>query len=196
MKKDTGTHSTREITSLLKAWTKGDQEALNELVPLVQAELHRIASRYMSNERPGHVLQTTALVNEAYVRLIDWDNVRWQNRAHFFAVAAQIMRRILVDFARSGSRKKRGGKGLQVCLDDVVLASPKGDFDLIALDHALDKLAVLDSRQSRAVELRYFGGLSNEEVAEVLHLSTATVKRDITLARVWLLREISTKESQ
>jgi len=183
--------TTREITQLLQAWSEGDKAALDELVPLVQTELHRLAKRYMRRERAGHTLQTTALVNEAYLRLIDWNNMKWQNRAHFFAVAAQLMRRILVDFARSGSRKKRGAKPRQVSLDNIAPVFIQPDFDVIALDLALQKLATLDSRQSKVVELRFFGGLSNEEIGVVLDISVATVKRDLTLAKVWLLRELS-----
>ncbi len=183
--------STMEITHLLQAWSDGDKAALDELVPLVQTELHRLAKRYMARERDGHTLQTTALVNEAYLRLIDWNNVKWQNRAHFFGVAAKLMRRILVDFARSGNRLKRGGRARHVSLDDVAVVSYGRDFDLLALDLALEKLATLDSRQSRVLELRFFGGLSNEEIAEVTKVSLATLKRDLTLAKVWLLRELS-----
>jgi RNA polymerase sigma factor (TIGR02999 family) len=182
--------STHEITQLLRAWSDGDRAALDELIPLVQAELHRLARRYMSQERPGHTLQTTALVNEAYLRLIDWEAVKWQNRAHFFGVAAQLMRRILVDFARSRNRSKRGGQVHQVSLDEVAVVSAERDTDFIALDFALEKLAILDRRQSQIVELRFFGGLAIEEIAEVLHISPATVKRDLTLAKVWLLREL------
>lgn len=182
--------STHEITQLLQAWSDGDREALDELIPLVQAELHRLARRYMSQERPGHTLQTTALVNEAYLRLIDWEAVKWQNRAHFFGVAAQLMRRILVDFARSRNRSKRGGDAHHISLDDVAVVSAEPDADFIALDFALEKLAALDRRQSQVVELRFFGGLSIEEIAEVLRVSPATVKRDLTLAKVWLLREL------
>jgi RNA polymerase sigma factor (TIGR02999 family) len=183
--------SLHEVTQLLKSWSEGNQEALDELVPLVHAELHRLARHYMRNERPGHTLQTTELVNEAYVRLIDWKNVRWQNRAHFFGVAAQIMRRILVDFARSRASAKKGGGKQCVSLSEAMTISPERGEDLIALDDALQSLAELDSRKSRIVELRFFGGLSVEETAEVLKISARTVMRDWGLAQAWLYRELS-----
>ncbi len=186
------THSPKEITRLLVAWGDGDESALEELTPLVHEELHRLAHHYMGHERPGHTLQTTALVNEAYVRLIDWKNVRWQNRAHFFAVSAQLMRRILVDFARSRGYQKRGGGALAVTLDDAAFVSDEKGSDMVALDEALVSLAELDARQSKVVELRFFGGLSNEETAEVLKVSPGTVRRDWSLARAWLHRELST----
>ena len=189
------THSPKEITRLLVAWGDGDQSALAELTPLVHDELHRLAHRYMGGERPGHTLQTTALVNEAYVRLIDWKNVRWQNRAHFFGVSAQLMRRILVDFARARGNGKRGGGGPRVPLDEAGNLSDDKGADLVALDEALHSLAELDPRQSKVVELRFFGGLSVEEAAEVLKVSPATVRRDWSLARVWLLRELSKTET-
>jgi RNA polymerase sigma factor (TIGR02999 family) len=185
------THSPKEITQLLIAWSDGDESALAELTPLVHQELHRIAHHYMSGERAGHTLQTTALVNEAYVRLIDWKNVRWQNRAHFFGVSAQLMRRILVDFARSRGYHKRGAGAQLIALDEAtVVAADKGE-ELIALDEALTALAELDPRHSRVVELRFFGGLSIEETAEVLKVSPATVRRDWSLARAWLHSELS-----
>ena len=184
------THSPKEITRLLVAWGDGDESALAELTPLVHEELHRLAHHYMSGERAGHTLQTTALVNEAYVRLIDWKHVRWQNRAHFFGVSAQLMRRILVDFARARGYHKRGGGARPVALDEAaVVADDKGP-DMVALDEALNSLAELDSRQSKVVELRFFGGLTNEEVAEVLKVSEGTVRRDWSLARAWLHREL------
>ena len=183
--------SLHEVTQLLQSWSEGNQEALDKLVPLVHAELHRLARHYMSNERPGHTLQTTELVNEAYVRLIDWQNVRWQNRAHFFGVAAQIMRRILVDFARSRASAKKGGGTQYVSLSEAMTISPERGEDLIALDDALESLSELDSRKSRIVELRFFGGLSVEETAEVLKISTRTVMRDWGLAQAWLYRELS-----
>ena len=186
------THSPKEITRLLVAWGDGDESALEELTPLVYEELHRLAHHYMGHERPGHTLQTTALVNEAYVRLIDWKNVHWQNRAHFFAVSAQLMRRILVDFARSRGYQKRGGGALAVTLDDAAVMSDEKGSDMVALDEALTSLAELDARQSKVVELRFFGGLSNEEAAEVLKVSPGTVRRDWSLARAWLHRELST----
>jgi len=160
------------------------------LTPLVYEELHRLAHHYMSGEKAGHTLQTTALVNEAYIRLIDWKNVRWQNRAHFFAVSAQLMRRILVDFARSHSYQKRGGDVQPVAFDEAVLVHAQGT-DMVALDEALKSLAELDARQSKVVELRFFGGLTNDEVAEVLKVSEVTVRRDWSVARAWLNREMS-----
>lgn len=185
------THSPREITRLLVAWSDGDESALAELTPLVYGELHRLAHHYMGGERTGHTLQTTALVNEAYVRLIDWKSVRWQSRAHFFAVSAQLMRRILVDFARSRGYLKRGGGAHALTLDDAAFASDEKGADLVALDEALSALAKIDARQSKVVELRFFGGLTNEEAAEVLKVSPATVRRDWSLARAWLHRELS-----
>ena len=183
--------SLHEVTQLLQSWSEGNQEALDKLVPLVHAELHRLARHYMSNERPGHTLQTTELVNEAYVRLIDWKNVRWQNRAHFFGVAAQIMRRILVDFARSRASAKKGGGTQYVSLSEAMTISPQRGEDLIALDGALESLSELDPRKGRIVELRFFGGLSVEETAEVLKISARTVMRDWGLAQAWLYRELS-----
>ncbi len=185
------TASQQEITSLLVAWSKGDQLALERLTPLVYDELHRLAQRYMAKERSGHTLQTSALVNEAYVRLIDWQNVEWKNRAHFFGVAASMMRRILVDFARSRNYAKRGGGVHPVSLDGVAVVSESRSADLVALDEALTGLDKLNPRQSKVVELRFFGGLSLEETAEVLNISPVTVRRDWSLARVWLLRELS-----
>ena len=184
------TPSPQEVTQLLLAWSQGDQAALDQLIPLVHAELHRLAHRCMDRERAGHTLQTTALVNEAYLRLIDSSQVRWQNRAHFFAVAAQLMRRILVDFARSRHNLKRGGAAQRVSLDEALLLPQESDPDLIALDEALDALAALDPRQARAVELRFFGGLSVEQTAEVLQVSPETVARDWRVAKAWLLREL------
>ena len=184
------THSPNEITRLLTAWTDGDQSALEKLVPLVESELHRLAHHYMGRERPGHTLQTSALVNEAYIRLIDWKNVRWQNRAHFFAVSAQLMRRILVDFARERNYLKRGGGALQVSLAEAESLPLERNDDLVALDEALAKLTQFDDRKGRVVELRFFGGLSVKEVAEVLKVSEETVMRDWRLAKVWLLREL------
>ena len=184
------THSPKEITQLLVAWSDGDEAALEQLSPLVYEELHRLAHRYMRGERPGHTLQTTALVNEAYLRLIDWKNVRWQNRAHFFGVSAQLMRRILVDFARARDYQKRGGALRAVTLNDEVGVTNEKAIDLVALDEALLSLAKLDPRQSKVVELRFFGGLTNEEAAEVLKVSVGTVRRDWSLARAWLHREL------
>lgn len=182
--------SQKRITELLVAWGNGDQASLEKLTPLVYSELHRLARRYMGRERPGHTLQTSALVNEAYIRLIDWKSVQWQNRAHFFAVSAQLMRRILVDFARSRDYAKRGGGARQVSLDDAAVVPTGRGADLVALDEALNTLATLDARQSRVVELRFFGGLKLEEIAEVLKVSVGTVRRDWSLARAWLHREL------
>ncbi|CAN5816780.1 sigma-70 family RNA polymerase sigma factor [soil metagenome] len=185
------TASPKEITRLLVAWGDGDETALEGLTPLVYEELHRLAHHYMGRERPGHTLQTSALVNEAYVRLIDWKSVHWQSRAHFFAVSAQLMRRILVDFARTRGYAKRGGGALAVTFDEAALVSGEKGADIVALDEALLSLAELDARQSRVVELRFFGGLSVEETAEVLKISPGTVRRDWSLARAWLHRELS-----
>jgi RNA polymerase sigma factor (TIGR02999 family) len=186
--------SPHEVTRLLQAWSDGNQEALDQLVPLVYEELHRLARHYMIHERPGHTLQTTELVNEAYVRLIDWKNVKWQNRAHFFGVAAQMMRRVLVDFARSRHYVKRGGGARRVSLAEAALVSAERGEDFIALDAALKSLATIDERKSRIVELRFFGGLSVEETAEVLKISPRTVMRDWSLAQAWLHRELSGEE--
>jgi RNA polymerase sigma factor (TIGR02999 family) len=185
------THSPKEITELLVAWGDGDESALKALTPLVYEELHRLAHRYMGRELSGHTLQTTALVNEAYVRLIDWKNVRWQSRAHFFAVSAQLMRRILVDFARSRGADKRGGGVPVIELDEAAVISVDKGAEMVALDEALGALAMLDARQSKVVELRFFGGLTVEETAEVLQVSPGTVRRDWTLAHAWLHRELS-----
>ena len=180
----------QEITGLLLAWNEGDQEALDRLMPLVHDELHLLAHRYMAGERAGHPLQTTALVNEAYLRLIDSSRVRWQNRAHFFAVSAQLMRRILVDVARARKKLKRGGDAVQVSLDEAMTISDEPGADLVALDDALTALAAFDERKSKVVELRFFGGLTVEETAEVLNVSVMAVMRDWALAKVWLLREL------
>ena len=185
------TPASQEVTDLLLAWSQGDDSALEKLLPLVYDELHRLARHYMGGERAGHTLQTTALVNEAYLRLIDSSRVRWQNRAHFFAVSAQLMRRVLVDYARSRNYRKRGGGAIQVSLDQALEVSAERGRELIALDEALTALAASDERASRVVELRYFGGLSLEETAEVLQVSVETVRRDWNWAKVWLVREIS-----
>jgi RNA polymerase sigma factor (TIGR02999 family) len=182
--------SPQEVTGLLLAWSKGEQTAFEKLVPLVYAELRRVAHRYMGRERPGHSLQTTALVNEAYLRLIDARRVRWQNRAHFFAVSAQLMRRILVDFARSRQYLKRGGAAQKVSFDEGLVVSKEQGQDLVALDDTLKALAAIDARKSQVVELRFFGGLSVAETAEVLKVSPDTVLRDWRLAKVWLAREM------
>ena len=179
------------VTQLLAAWSSGDQDVLETLTPLIQQELHRLAARYMAGERAGHVLQPTALVNEAYLRLADWKNARWQNRAHFFAIAAQIMRRILVDMARTRDRSKRGGRQLHVSLSEAEQVAVAESTDLVRLDDALKQLEGIDARKSRVVELRFFAGLSLEEAAHVLGVSIATVRRDWSLARAWLYRELS-----
>jgi len=180
-----------EVTQLLMAWNEGDQSALERLIPLVHAELHRIARRYMRNERAGHTLQTSALINEAYMRLIDAQQVHWQNRAHFFGIAAQLMRRVLVDFARSRGYKKRGGGALQVSLDETMVITKERGEDLVALDEALSALSELDERKGRVVEMRFFGGLSEKEIAEALTVSQETVRRDWRLAKSWLRRRLS-----
>jgi RNA polymerase sigma factor (TIGR02999 family) len=182
--------ASQDITELLLAWNRGDEQALAQLVPLVHDELHRLAHRYMGGERPGHALQTTALVNEAYLRLVDSSRVRWHDRAHFFAVAAQLMRRVLVDFARARQKLKRGGDVVQLSIDDALTISREPNAELIALDDALKTLASFDERKSKVVELRFFGGLSVEETAEVLNVSAVTVMRDWGLAKTWLLREL------
>jgi RNA polymerase sigma-70 factor (ECF subfamily) len=179
------------VTELLLAWSQGEQAALEKLAPLVYAELRRIAHRYMNRERRGHTLQTTELVNEAYLRLIDASQVRWQDRAHFFAISAQLMRRILVDFARSRGYIKRGGGAHRATFDEALLVSPAPGPDLVALDDALKALAVKDARKCRVVELRFFGGLSVEETAEVLKVSPETVHRDWRLAKAWLARQMA-----
>jgi RNA polymerase sigma factor (TIGR02999 family) len=183
--------STHEFTQLLKAWTGGDQSALGKLTPLAYEQLRQVARRYMAGERPGHGLQTTALVNEVYLRLVDCGQVHWQDRAHFFAVSAQLMRRILIDFARSRGYQKRGGGVFHLPLDEAPSVCDEPDDSLVALDDALQALANIDERKSKVVELRFFGGLSIEETAEVLKVSPETVQRDWRLAKVWLLREMS-----
>ena len=182
--------ATKEVTRLLIDWGNGDQAALDELMPLVYDELRRLASRYMRREGQGHTLQTSALVNEAYMRLVDQKSVHWQNRAHFFGVAAQLMRRILVDHARSRSRAKRGGGAQMVSLADQAVVS-KEVAEVIALDDALKNLAEMDARKSQIVEMKFFGGLTTEEVAEVLKVTPRTVEREWRKARAWLNRAIS-----
>jgi RNA polymerase sigma factor (TIGR02999 family) len=184
------TRSRHEITRLLLDWGGGDQAALEQLLPIVYQELRRLARHYMRGEREGHTLQTTALINEAYVRLVDHKNVRWQNRAHFFGVAAQAMRRVLVDHARARGYQKRWGGARRVPLDEAAVASAERAAELVALDAALRGLEAVDPRKCRIVELRYFGGLTGEETAEVLGLSPATVQREWQSAKLWLLREL------
>jgi RNA polymerase sigma-70 factor (ECF subfamily) len=180
----------KDVTVLLVAWSNGDEDALSRLTPLVYAELRRVAQAYMRREHSGHTLQATALVNEAYIRLVDSSRVRWQNRAHFFAVAAQLMRRILIDFARNRKYQKRGGDWRRVTLVEGEHAATNSDVDLVAVDDALQELAKLDARKARVVELRFFGGLSLEETAEALQVSTDSVGRDWRAARAWLMREL------
>ncbi len=180
-----------QITELLAEWRDGNQSALDELYPLVYDELHRLARRYMSRERKGHTLQTTALINEAYVRLVDQKNVNWANRSHFFAISAQIMRRILIDHARRHAYAKRGGGARQVSLEEVAAVIPDQGRELVRLDEALKSLAERDPRRSQVVELRYFGGLNNEEIAGVLNVSENTVTRDWNMARAWLYQQLS-----
>ncbi len=183
--------TTPNITQLLVAWNQGDQGALEQLTPLVYRELHRLAHGYLAGERRGHVLQTTALVNEAFVRLIDWKQVEWQDRAHFFGVSATLMRHILVQFAREQQAAKRGGQAIQVSLAEAAAVSSRHNPDLVALDDALTALEKLDPRQARTVELRFFGGLSLEEAAEVLRVSISTVRRDWRMAQAWLHQQLS-----
>lgn len=187
-----GHRSSDDITGLLVRWRTGDEAALQELLPIVHDELRRVARRQMAGERPGHTLQPTALVNEAYLRLVDLKQIQWQNRAHFFAMAARLMRRILVDFARSRRYQKRGGGAKQVSFTEALEIAASQPADVVALDEALAALARVDERKSRVVELRFFGGLSIEETAEVLSVSRETVKRDWTFAKMWLLRHLRT----
>lgn len=181
----------QNVTELLVAWGNGDDSARDELMPLVYEELHRLAHRYMGREGTGHTLQTSGLVNEAYLRLIDQNQVHWQNRAHFFAVAAQMMRRILVDYARSRRYAKRGGGVREISLDEALTVSDESSSEVVALDEALTRFAGVDERKSRIVELRFFGGFSIEETAQVLAVSPGTIMRDWTLAKAWLRRELS-----
>ena len=180
----------QDVTEWLQAWSEGDRSALNKLVPAVYAELKRIAHHHMNHERADHVLQTTALVHEAYLRLIDSRQRHWRNRTHFFAVSAEIMRQILVDFARSRRSRKRGGEARRVSLYEARLLSDENDIDLVALNDALDALAAFDQRKSRVVQMRFFGGLRTEEIAEVLNVSRNTVLSDWSFAKAWLCREL------
>ena len=184
-----------EVNRLLVLWRSGDKAALDSLMPLVYGELRRLAHNYIKRERPGHTLQTTALVNEAYLRLVGQRPVDWQNRAHFFGVAAQVMRHLLVDHARSRQFAKRGGGAHEVALDEAAILSVDKSAELVALDDALEKLAAVDPRKVRIVEMRYFGGLSVEETAEVLGVSAITVKREWLKAKAWLYRELDNTES-
>ena len=184
-----------QVTGLLLAWSKGDDAALEQLIPVVHAELRRIARRHMARERVGHSLQATALVNEAYLRLVDVRQMKWQDRAHFFAMSARLMRRILVDFARSRGYQKRGGDVQKVSFDEGLVVSNERGTDRIALDDALSALAGVDMRKSQVIEMRFFGGLSVEETAEALHVSPETVMRDWKLAKAWLLRELKSSHT-
>jgi RNA polymerase sigma-70 factor, ECF subfamily len=188
------TPSPQEVTQLLIDWHNGNQAALDKLMPLVYGELRRLSSHYLKRERPGHTLQTTDLVNEAYLRLANQKNVNWQGRAHFFAIAAQVMRHLLVDHARARHYAKRGGDARRITLDEKALVSQERGAELLALDEALTKLSAFDPRKSRIVELRYFGGLSVEEAAEVLGVSAITVKREWGKAKAWLYRELSQEQ--
>ncbi len=181
-----------DVTRLLDDLSAGKEHALNALLPLVYRELRRCAASYLRRERQNHTLQPTALVNEAFLKLVEQRNVRWQNRAHFFGVAAQAMRRILVDHARTHGRVKRGGAAPQVTLDEAMISAESRSIDLLALDEALERLSALDERQARVVELKFFGGLSVEESAEVLNISPATIKREWSMARAWLHTQLST----
>ena len=183
--------SPHEVTRLLRAWSSGDETALARLVPLVESELHRLAGSFLRRERAGHTLQTTALVNEAYLRLIDYSAVEWQDRAHFYGIAAQLMRRILVDHARRRRKLKRGDEPLRVSLAEVENAAPEPSADIIALDEALSSLSQFDARKSQIVELKFFGGLQEEAIAEVLKISLRTVQREWNLARAWLYNQLA-----
>ena len=185
------TPTSHEVTALLVAWSEGDRGALDRLAPLVYAELHRLAKSYMRKERAGQTLQTTALIHEAYVRLIDAQEIKWENRAHFFGVAARIMRQILVATAREHSAQKRGGRAQQVSLDEGLIVSQRYDEDLISIDEALSALAEFDERKAKVVEMRFFGGLTEQEIATALSVSPETVRRDWRIARSWLRRRIS-----
>jgi RNA polymerase sigma factor (TIGR02999 family) len=187
---DTPSVSQQEVTELLERWGRGDDAAFAELTPLVYEELRRLAHRQMGGERTDHTLQTTALVNEAYLRLADQANPRWQNRAHFFAVAARAMRRILVSYARTQQAQKRGGGAIKLELDEVALVSPQESKEIVELHEALERLATLDSRKAQVVELKYFGGLNYDEMAEVLKISPVTVRRDWRFAKAWLYSQL------
>lgn len=188
--------SAQTVSLLLYDWSDGDKSALDRLVPLVYGELRRLAHRYMIREKAGHTLQTTALVNEAYLRLVGLEQIDWRDRAHFFAISATFMRRILVDFARSRRNQKRGGEVKRVSLDESLFISPEPKLELIRVDEALTALADFDTRKARVVELRYFGGMTEEETATVLHVSRETVKRDWRLAKNWLLGELTGRQEK
>lgn len=183
--------TSQNVTQLLIGWSNGDREALDALLPVVYEELRKQAANYLRRERVGHTLQTTALIHEAYLKLVDQKNVHWQNRAHFFGIAAQLMRRILVDHARTKKRAKRGGSNIRVSFNEANVLAPSQNLDIVALDEALERLSQIDEQQSRIVELRFFSGLTVEETAAILAISPATVKRDWSMAKAWLHREIS-----
>lgn len=183
--------SAQDITQLLLDWGSGDKQALDKLMPFVYEELRRLAGHYMRNQPKNHTLQTTALVNEAYLRLIDSSQVRWQNRTHFFAISAQLMRRVLVDFARTKNAKKRGGDEQKITFDEALPVATGKESELIALDEALDELSKMDERQSQIVEMRYFGGMTEKEIGEALGISARTVRRDWSVARAWLYRKLN-----
>lgn len=187
--------SSKDVTQLLLAWNSGDHSALDQIIPIVYEELRRVARRYLRREQGGHTLETTALVHEVYLRLIDANSVEWQDRAHFFAISARLMRQILVDFARRRKQVKRGAEASKLSFDEALMVPLEQSADLVALDDALKTLASLNLRQSKVVELKYFGGLTEEEIAEVLDISARTVRHDWSLARAWLYRELS-KETQ
>src|SRR5262245_53095065 len=189
------TSSSNEITQLLIAWGDGDEGALAQLIPLVEAELHRLASLYLSRERPGHTLQPTALINEAYLRLINWKSAQWKNRAQFIGIAAQLMKHVLVDHAIHRRRRKRRGEEVRVSLTEADKMAHERGVDIVALNDALDGLAEIDPRKRQIIELRFFGGLSVEETAEVLKIAPRTVEREWKLAKAWLYRELSKKEN-
>jgi RNA polymerase sigma factor (TIGR02999 family) len=190
------TVSSGQVTHLLRAWSDGDQQALERLLPLVDAELRRLARGYMYRERRDHTLQPTALINEAFIRLAGAQNIRWQDRAHFFGICARLMRRVLVDYARARDFQKRGVRPEKVPLDEVSIPAPELPVDILALDLALETLAITDERKSRVVELRFFAGLTTEETAEVLRVSPDTVKRDWRMAKMWLLRQLEARPGE
>jgi RNA polymerase sigma factor (TIGR02999 family) len=195
MAQDADSKSPEEVTELLQAWSRGDQAAFDQLAPIVYTELRRLARHYMARERPDHTLQPTALVHEAYMRLANFRDLHWKNRIHFFAISAQVMRRVLVDFARSRERRKRGGTPQRLSLDECADLGPAHDDGLLALDDALNALASEDARKCQVVEMKFFGGLSTDEIAESLKVSPDTVLRDWKLAKLWLLREMSAKKT-
>jgi RNA polymerase sigma factor (TIGR02999 family) len=184
------TTASSQVTQLLRAWSDGDPQALEQLLPLVEAELRQMARAYMNRERRDHTLQPTALINEAFIRLAGAQNIRWQDRAHFFGICARLMRRVLVDYARARGFQKRGARAEKVPVEEVSIPTPELPVDIVALDLALEALAIKDERKSRVVELRFFAGLSTEETAEVLRVSPDTVKRDWRMAKLWLLRQL------